>query len=284
MPGNNTKPANRPAFGGGGNNNPNFGNRVGGDRINTGDININAGNNLNVNRQNNINSIRNNWTNVNNRPFGQNHWVDPGFSNPRWHYHSHWNRYPGNWCWRSAAWASYGTWFAWSAWSQPIVYDYGTNVVYRDNYIYVDDQPTVTTEVYYQQADTIAESAPQVADEAAMEWMPLGVFAIAEDGGADSGMMVQLAVSKEGIIAGTFYNQITETSRPLEGMVDRETQRAAWKFSDGKNEDIVMETGIDNLTKDDSTALVHFGPDKTQTWLMVRLPAPEDDGSSPGDG
>ena len=33
-----------------------------------------------------------------------------------------------------------------------------------------------------------------------------------------------------------------------------------------------METAIYNLTQDESTALVHFGEDKTQTWLMVRLP------------
>jgi hypothetical protein len=101
------------------------------------------------------------------------------------------------------------------------------------------------------------------------------VFAIAEEGANDTGMMLQLAVSKEGIIAGTFYNDITGKSLPVEGMVDRETQRAAWKLADGTNPDLVMETGIYNLTEDEATALVHFGPDKTQTWLMVRLPEPE---------
>ena len=70
----------------------------------------------------------------------------------------------------------------------------------------------------------------------------------------------------------TFYNETTDSSRPLEGMVDGETQRAVWGFSDGKNEEVFMETGLSNLTEDNSTALLHFGPDKTQTWLMVRLP------------
>ena len=36
-----------------------------------------------------------------------------------------------------------------------------------------------------------------------------------------------------------------------------------------------METGIYNLTEDETTALVHFGKEQTQTWLMVRLPEPE---------
>ena len=38
-----------------------------------------------------------------------------------------------------------------------------------------------------------------------------------------------------------------------------------------------METGILNLTKDEATAALHFGAEKTQTWLMVRLPAPEEE-------
>jgi hypothetical protein len=104
------------------------------------------------------------------------------------------------------------------------------------------------------------------------------VFAIAEANATDSGMLVQLAVSKEGILAGTFYNEITGTDRPLEGMVDQKSQRAVWKFADGQNPEIAMETGIYNLTEDEATAVVHFGPDKTQGWLMVRLPDPEGDG------
>ncbi len=108
-----------------------------------------------------------------------------------------------------------------------------------------------------------------------VEWMPLGVFAITEENATDSGMMVQLAVSKDGIIAGTFYNDLTDSSRPVDGMVDQETQRAAWRFADDKNPEIVMETGIYNLTQDEATALVHFGSEETQTWRMIRLPAPK---------
>jgi hypothetical protein len=164
-----------------------------------------------------------------------------------------------------------GTWFLWN-WNEPQIYNYGTNVVYRDNQVYVNDQQVATSEAYYEQATTIADSIPPAIDEEAVEWMPLGVFAIAEQGGVDNGMLIQLAVSKEGIIAGTFYNDATADGRPLEGMVDRETQRAAWKFADGKNSDLVMETAIYNLTQEESTALVHFGADQTQTWLLVRLP------------
>ncbi len=32
-----------------------------------------------------------------------------------------------------------------------------------------------------------------------------------------------------------------------------------------------METGLDNLTRDEAPVLVHFGTERTQTWLMVRV-------------
>lgn len=169
-----------------------------------------------------------------------------------------------------------GSWFVWN-WAQPVNYSYGTNVVYRDNYVYIDDQQVCTTQQYYDQALTIAESVPaEPPAEDSVEWLPLGVFAIAEQGGVDNGMLIQLAVTKEGVIAGTFYNDATSDGRPLEGMVDRESQRAAWRFADGKNPDVVMETPIYNLTQDETTALVHFGDAETQTWLMVRLPEEND--------
>ena len=236
----------------------------------------NVGNDITINRQNNINSMRNHWNGVTNRPFDQNWWGHHPANGAHWHWHAHWGGYGHYWCWRPCTWVAIGSWLPW-AWSQPINYDYGNTVVYRDNYVYVDNQQVATSEDYYQQADTIAASVPEQVDEDKVEWMPLGVFAVSEENATDSGMLLQLAVSKEGILAGTFYNEVTDSSRPVEGTVDQKTQRAAWKFADDKNPEVVMETGIYNLTEDQATALVHFGSEKTQTWLLVRLPAPADD-------
>jgi len=266
-------------------NRPNVGNRPHpGSRPNLGNrpnTNVGRENRARIHHQKNVNSIRNHWAHANRRPFSKNWWGRYPTTLPGWRWHASWGRYPGSWYWRHARWPVVGTWFVWQ-WADPVIYNYGTNVVYRDNYVYVDDQPIATTDDYYQQAETIAgsvpeDSLPEDGDAEQIEWMPLGVYAIAEEGGTESGMLVQLAVSKEGILAGTFYIDATDEGRPLEGMVDRETQRAAWKFADGKNEDIVMETAIYNLTQDDTTALVHFGEDKTQTWLMVRLPEEEEE-------
>jgi hypothetical protein len=61
--------------------------------------------------------------------------------------------------------------------------------------------------------------------------------------------MLELAVNKQGVVAGTYYNEATEVSRSLKGMLDQTSQRAAMGFADGKNAEVVLETGIYNLMR-----------------------------------
>ncbi len=164
-------------------------------------------------------------------------------------------------------------WFV-NSWNEPAYYNYGQNVYYQDNSVYYGEEAIASAEEYYDQAATIAQSAPEVDDEK-IEWMPLGVFALTQTDTGESNMILQLAVSKEGIIAGSFFNETTDATHPVEGMVDKASQRASWSFADGTNPDLVMETGIYNLTQDETEALLHFNKEKTQTFLMVRLPEPE---------
>jgi hypothetical protein len=112
--------------------------------------------------------------------------------------------------------------------------------------------------------------------------MPLGVFAVTPDGqpsGAEPTMYLQLAVSKQGIISGTIQNTSTDKVQPIEGMVDKQTQRAAWTVQ-GQTRPL-METGIVNLTQDTAPALVHFADGSTQQWLLVRLDKPQPDAAAP---
>jgi hypothetical protein len=140
--------------------------------------------------------------------------------------------------------------------------------------VYYGDQPVCTEEVYAEQAEAIAMSAPET-EPAAEDWMPLGVFAMTTDGqptGAEPTMFLQLAVSKQGILSGTFQNTATSSAQAIEGMVDKQTQRAAWTAV-GKSRPLV-ETGIGNLTQDTAPALIHFPDGTTQQWLLVRMEKP----------
>ena len=186
---------------------------------------------------------------------------------------------PPHW-WRWAGWGAAAAWIAGAAITTPYYYGYGDNVYYDNDYVYIDGQPAATGAEYYEQAKTLASSAPAVeapaTDKANQEeWLPLGVFGLYQGDSQDSDIVLQLAMNKHGMLSGTYYNLAANTERPVSGMVDQKTQRAAWTFADGKNTDIIMETGLANLTEDQAPALVHFGKDKTEQWLMVRQPESE---------
>ena len=82
------------------------------------------------------------------------------------------------------------------------------------------------------QAYQIAHSIPADIDANTVEWLPLGVFALCPDDGEENApdptIFMQLAISHEGIIAGTVQNTEPDSAFEIEGMVDQESQRAAW--------------------------------------------------------
>jgi hypothetical protein len=114
-----------------------------------------------------------------------------------------------------------------------------------------------------------------------MDWAPLGVFAVTRidsDSLSESEQRtIQLAVNKEGVITGTYFNPQNNHVHPLSGMVDTRSQRAAWAFADGEHPKVVFETSIFNLTEPDSTMMVHFGEQASdaEVWHLVRLEQPE---------
>jgi hypothetical protein len=109
---------------------------------------------------------------------------------------------------------------------------------------------------------------------AAIDWLPLGVFSVSRPGEAAANELLQLAVSKDGMLSGTLFDQQTGTARPIQGMVDSATQRAAWCFADAPNDPLVVETSLFNLTEPECTALAHLGPVTNEYWQLVRLEQP----------
>ena len=191
-----------------------------------------------------------------------------------WSDHPNWAAWRINRPYRWATWAAITGWVGYG-WTEPMSYSYGETVYYEGDSVYQGDQVVASAEEYTQQAEDIASSAPEVAPDKA-EWMPLGVFALTQDGqasGPDPSLFLQLAISKEGIISGTLENTATNNTQTIEGMADKASQRVAWTVA-GKTRPI-METGINNLTEDTAPALVHFADGQTQQWLLVRLEEPK---------
>ena len=106
--------------------------------------------------------------------------------------------------------------------------------------------------------------------------MSLGVFAITQDGepsGPAPTRYLQLQVNRDGLITGTLQNLSTGDVQQIEGAVDKESQRSAWTVVDQQWP--LMESGISNLTKDETAVLVHFEDGQTQQWLLVRMDDPD---------
>lgn len=179
------------------------------------------------------------------------------------------------------SWAGYNAVSAMMPWNWGVgrYYDYGAggSSYYDGRTVMVGDE-AVAVDEYAQQAQDLAMSVPaenaEASDTAGEDWLPLGVFAVAAEGESIEApvMFVQLAIRNDGVIAGTYQNKATGETAAVEGMVDQESQRAAWAFS-GRSSPIV-ETGIQNLTMNETQILVHFA-DRTETYLMVRVENPD---------
>ena len=182
-----------------------------------------------------------------------------------------WRQYPG--AWRAAAWTTAAAVWGAAAWgncstfcgypAEPVYYDYGSNVVYEGDTVYVNGDSVGTQEQYAQQAITLADTGKQAEASKEEEWLPLGVFAMVQGERTDSNDLFQLAVNKAGTIRGNFYNVLTDTTLPVYGSVDKKTQRAAWTVGDTQGAD--LRSGFANLTKAETTMLVHFGKDRTSS-------------------
>lgn len=195
-----------------------------------------------------------------------------------WHFHFWNHNFPARYWWGVPTWARLTAWFTWSApaaiWVQPVYYDYGPegNVTYVNNNVYVGGEPVATAEEFATTAMDLATVAPPQSDEqaAAAEWMPLGTFAVStSEKDVEPSHVVQLAVNKAGIISGTMYNIDTDQAQAVQGQVDKETQRVAFRL--GESETVVAETGLYNLTQEEAPVLVHFGTVRTENYLLVRL-------------
>jgi hypothetical protein len=188
--------------------------------------------------------------------------------------------HPGAWAaagwaagtaWTAATWPSVATFLDITA--PPVYLDYGNTVVYQNNNVYVNGTDAGTAQNYNQQATDLAVAGQDADPPKADKWRPLGVFALAQGDEQTSNTVLQLAVNQKGIIRGNYYDALMGTSTEVYGSVDLKTQRAAWTI--GKNKNTVFETGLNNLTRDQTPVLVHFGKDRTQQWLLVRVQPPK---------
>ncbi len=203
---------------------------------------------------------------------------------------------PGYW-WGHPGWNNAWGWFGAGFFAgavtdavlAPIPYDYGGNIVYEGDTVYVNNVPYVGADEYYQQAQDLANSGsdeavqsattdaqPAASDTAATsqkvedQWMAMGTFAVVADGKqTDSKRILQIATNKQGQVRGNLVDTETDKAIELYGAVDPKTQRVAFKLKG--NDDVVAECGLWNLTQETVSMLVHVNRDKTEERTLIRL-------------
>lgn len=210
--------------------------------------------------------------------------------------YNHWNYFGPGWytnhpgAWFAAGWVAGRAWYP-CTWQtmygyygfpvyDPIYYDYGTTVVYQDGDVYMNGQDLGSADEYYNQAETLASDGATADASSDGDWLPLGVFLLTKNGEKSSHDVFQLAINKQGVIRGNFQDSADNVTKPIQGSANLKTQRVA--FTVGDKSSTVVETGLYNLTKDEAPALIHFGADRTEQVLLVRLKNPDasQDGSS----
>ncbi len=194
----------------------------------------------------------------------RNNFYHGGWYGGRGWYGAHFGAWwPGGW-WMGAGlltglgWAEVASWGGYGAAALP--YNYGSTVCYQDDGVYVQGNRVGSADDYAEQAGAIASQGSadaKIADDD--QWRSLGVFAVARSEDASPSTFMSLAIDRAGLLRGTYYDAVSDTSMNITGKVDKKTQRAAWIVGDKKT--IVYEAGLHNLTQQQTTILVHRSTD-----------------------
>lgn len=213
------------------------------------------------------------------------------------HHHSHWSHHNrpfshdwyahhrgawgGGWGWgnpwRTATWGAAAAWLGLSA-AEPIWGGYGpTNTVVYDTDNELLNAAAPEPEGANLSAEALASqtaAAHSLAGENAADnepnesFLPLGVFTLAPENQTEATAMLQLAVSKQGALRGTYYDLLADTEQPIRGSVDKPSQRVAWTVgSQGK---IAFQTALPVLTEASGPVSVHYENGQTRQWVIAR--------------
>jgi hypothetical protein len=154
-----------------------------------------------------------------------------------------------------------------------------------------DDSSTVTansadtsTDTSSQASDNDSDDDPSSSDAGAatqlaqsgsaqvgndVEFLPLGVYALAPPDQDDATAMLQLAVSKDGMVRGSYYDLVSDQAHPIQGAVDKKTERVA--FTIGQKGTTVFETKLADLTGPEGEVSLHFRDGEASDWMLARF-------------
>jgi hypothetical protein len=164
--------------------------------------------------------------------------------------------------------------------SSPLAYSYpaGTNTVYTSDNGTTSGTSLATTPAGANSAIapmTVANALAQrgAGDLAAdVNYLPLGVFSMSAEDEEDAEVMLHLAVTKDGKLRGSYYDLATQKEEPIQGAIDKQTQRVAFTVGSDNNE--VFETSLASLTNSTGPVALHEADGQVDRWTIARLKEP----------
>jgi hypothetical protein len=152
---------------------------------------------------------------------------------------------------------------------QPFKYRNDQNIAFQNDVIYVNGQPVSSYEDFVAAARALANTHPAGTNDRP-GWFPLGTFAVSSSApGKTSNQVIQLAMDGVGNISGVYVIWPQGNVLPISGCVDTTSQLVAFTIGGGDN--MVMETGLANLTEEYTRVWVHLPSSHSQTWMITRL-------------
>lgn len=176
-----------------------------------------------------------------------------------------------------AAWApvAYGTAAAWIGSPETTtVYTSDNDADDSQADAIVDDQNTDATNTLADQGAT--DPAPDA------KLLPLGVYTLAPKDQDESTASVRLALSKDGVLRGIYYDSLGAQGHPIRGAVDKKTQRVAWTVGDNKK--VLFQTTLASLTHEKGALTVRDANGNSHPWTIARFEQNENENEPAGDG
>lgn len=100
------------------------------------------------------------------------------------------------------------------------------------------------------------------------DWYPVGVYSLIT-GPYDSGTRIfQISFDRQGNVAGTYYDMVSDSTRQITGRVRRSTQQVDWSVD--TNGALTFRTSVDQLFQPQGIVSVAM-PGGEQQWQLVRM-------------
>jgi hypothetical protein len=149
--------------------------------------------------------------------------------------------------------------------------DYGRRLLFNNGKALLDAHVVATLEDHFIQARTAIESASDLPQVPADNWLPLGIFSLAQLGAQQPDRIFQLAVNSHGVLRGNSFVPGADELKEVRGAVDLTTQQVVW--TSGSRETSLVETGLSNLSSHAAPTWLLSDTQTAFPCLLIRIPA-----------